>query len=129
MSAPTSAVRRAVYVRDVFRCVACHSHDPLTFQHRAAVGMGGSKIRPGVVAGITLCIRCNQACEAEMQSLALASGWKIRRFASPELVPVRYPHEFGWFRLQGTTRVRIPGAVAIDMLHAVYGDEILRWDT
>lgn len=129
MSAPTPVVRAAVYKRDGDRCVACNANDGLTFQHRAAVGMGGSKIRPGAVAGLTLCLACNQACEAGMQTLALASGWKIRRYASPEQVPVRYPHEFGWFRLEGVNRTRIPGPVALDMLHAVYGDEILKWDT
>ena len=129
MSAPTPVVRAAVYARDNHRCVACNAGDGLTFQHRAATGMGGSKIRPGTVAGLTLCATCNQAVEADMQTLALASGWKIRKWAAPEMVPVRYPHEFGWFRFEGVNRRRISGVVALDMLHAVYGDEILKWES
>ena len=128
MSAPTLVVRTAVYRRDDHRCVACHSGDGLTFQHRRAVGMGGSKIRPGTVDGLTLCITCNQAVEGDMQTLALASGWKVRKWVSPELIPVRYPHEFCWFRLEGIKRHRISGVVAVDMLHAAYGDQILKWE-
>jgi hypothetical protein len=116
-----------VYARDGRRCVACGALDALTFQHRRAVGMGGSKIKPGVADGLTLCAVCNAACEAEMQQLALAYGWKAKRWTDPTKVPVYYPHAFQWFRLEGTERHPIPAAVALDMMHAVYGDEYFHW--
>lgn len=128
MSAPTPIVRRAVYERDNFRCVACDTTEDLTFQHRVATGMGGSKLRPGAVAGLTLCLRCNQACEADMQTVALRNGYKVRRWADPSRVPVYYPHLFGWFVLAGVKANRITGPIALDMMHAVYGDEYEKWD-
>lgn len=127
MSAPTPVVRAAVYKRDNHRCVACHAGEGLTFQHRAAVGAGGSKIRPGATDGLTLCYRCNAACEAEMQTLALASGWKVRRWASPELVPCYFPHEHQWFLFAGQTRHPITAVVALDAMHSVYGDDYFRF--
>lgn len=127
MSAPTPVVRAAVYKRDNHRCVACHAADGLTFQHRRATGMGGSKTRPGAVDGLTLCATCNAACESDMQTVALGYGWKVRRWASPDLVPVYSPHDFQWYRLEGLTRRPIPGAVAIDLMHAVYGDAWFDW--
>ncbi|MCC2033090.1 hypothetical protein [Microbacterium allomyrinae] len=126
MSAPTDLIRQAVYRRDQGRCVACNASD-LTFQHRRAVGMGGSKIRPGATDGLALCMTCNRECEASMQQLALSYGWKAKRWTDPTKVPVYYPHEFQWFRLEGTDRYPIPAAAALDMMHAVYGDEYFNW--
>ena len=127
MSAPTVDTRRAVYTRDGFRCVACNAGDALTFQHRRAVGMGGSKVRPSVVDGLTLCGTCNEACEHSMQQLALAHGWKAKRWTDPMKVPVYFPHEFQWFRLEGRDRIPITSVVALDMMHAVYGDDYFHW--
>ena len=127
MSAPTASTRAAVYGRDDRRCVACHTETDLTFQHRRAVGMGGSKNRPTVVDGITLCLTCNQRCEADLQTMALAYGWKVRKWADPSLVPVYYPHDFGWFLLPGTRRRRVSGPVALDAMAAVYGHEHMTW--
>lgn len=127
MSAPTPTVRAAVYRRDGNRCVACHTLDALSFQHRRAVGMGGSKNRPGAVDGLTLCAPHNAACEAEMQHLALCNGWKVRRWADPSKVPVYYPNEHAWYRLEGQARVAITAVVALDLMHAVYGDEYFKW--
>ena len=129
MSAPTPETRMAVYTRDGRRCVACHAADGLTFQHRRAVGMGGSKLRPDAADGLTLCGTCNEACEGRMQTLALAHGWKVRRWADPTLVPAYYPHEFQWFRFDGVDRHPITAIVALDMMHAVYGDEYMKWRT
>jgi hypothetical protein len=126
VSAPTETVRAAVYRRDGSQCVACLAAQ-LTFQHRRAVGMGGSKIRPGAVDGLTLCLVCNEACEAEMQTLALANGWKAKKWTDPTKVPVFYPHEFQWYRLEGVERFPIPAAAALDMMHAVYGDDYFDW--
>lgn len=118
-----------MYGRDRRRCAACNALDTLTFQHRRAVGMGGSKIRPGAADGLTLCMTCNTACEGSMQHLALAYGWKARRWTDPTKVPVFYPHEWQWFRLEGLARIEVTSMVALDMMHAVYGDEYLEWRT
>lgn len=127
MSAPTEATRAAVRRRDGGRCVSCHRADELTFQHRRAVGMGGSKTRPGAVDGLILCLTCNTECEASMQSLALAYGWKARRWTDPTNVPVYYPHEFQWFRFEGVVRIPISAVVALDLMHATYGDDYFTW--
>ena len=129
MSAPTKQTRQDVYLRDGYRCVMCGTTAPLTFQHRRAVGIRGSKgILPPPVDGLTLCAVCNQECEASMQDSALAHGWKVRSWVkSPERVPVFYPGELAWFRLEGTRRVRISSAVAMEMGCAVYGDEWMKW--
>lgn len=127
MSAPTPIVRAAVYRRDGERCAACSTTAGLSFQHRRAVGMGGSKTRPGAADGLTLCITCNEECERSMQILALANGWKVRRWADPTKVPVYFPHEWAWYRLEGSERREISAVVALDMMHAVYGDEYFSW--
>jgi hypothetical protein len=82
MTAPTREVRGATYLRDGFRCVSCGSTIDLTWQHREASGMGGRggrapKLTPA--DGLTLCLVCNEACEAEGQQRALALGFKLRR--------------------------------------------------
>lgn len=127
MSAPTPVVRRSVYTRDGARCAACSAASGLSFQHRRAVGMGGSRIRPGAADGLTLCGVCNEECEHSMQTLALAHGWKVRKWADPTKVPVYFPHEWQWYRLEGTDRHPITAVVALDMMHAVYGDEYFTW--
>ncbi|WP_417510614.1 hypothetical protein [Microbacterium sp.] len=127
MTAPTREIRDAVYGRDGRRCVMCGALE-LTFQHRRAVGMGGSRNVPTAVDGLTLCMVCNEACERELQTKALANGWKVRKWvASPERVPVFFPHEFAWFRLDGVRRVMISAAVAMEMGCAVYGQDWMKW--
>ncbi|WP_136036612.1 hypothetical protein [Microbacterium sp. K35] len=127
MSAPTAATRDAVYRRDERRCAACGVM-VLTFQHRRAVGMGGSKNVPSPVDGLSLCAVCNAGCEGDMQAKALRFGWKVRRWVThPERVPVFYPLEMSWFRLEGITRVRISRALAMEMGCSVYGAEWLLW--
>lgn len=128
MTAPTTQTRASVYLRDGYRCVACGAVDGLTFQHRRAVGMGGSKNVPAPVDGLTLCGSCNARCESDLQDMALANGWKVRRWvSSPERIPVYYPHEFAWVRFEGINRVRVSHAVAMEMGCAVYGDEWMKW--
>lgn len=127
MTEPTLETRAALRVRDGGRCVACGAVANLTFQHRRAVGMGGSMQRPAPVDGLLLCLLCNEACEHSMQTLALAYGWKVRRWADPTKVPVYYPHEFAWYVLAGKTRVRTTSVVALDLMYSVYGDEYFRW--
>lgn len=129
MSAPTPVVRAAVFLRDKYRCVLCNAVDPLEWNHRAAVGMGGSQRRPGAVEGVVLCRVCNQGIESDagLMLRALAHGIKIRKWANPELVPLYVAHEFQWFALEGVKRRPIPGVVAVDAMHAVYGDQFLDW--
>jgi hypothetical protein len=129
VSAPTPVVRAAVYARDERHCLMCSTTDSIEWNHRAATGMGGSKRRPGAVEGVVLCGICNTAIEsnATLMVRALAHGLKVRKWANPELVPVYVAHKFQWFRLEGVKRVPIPGVVAIDMMHAVYGDQYLDW--
>lgn len=129
MAAPTPEVRKGTYDRDGNRCVCCGS-SVLSFQHRRAVGAGGSKTRPTFTDGLTLCPVCNAACEAHFQSRALANGWKVPRWVKdPARVPIYYPHEFAWYRLTlDGTRERIGGVVALDMMLDVYGEaEYFRW--
>lgn len=82
MTAPSKRVRGLVYLRDGHRCVACGSRGPLSFQHRAATGMGGGgkKAPPLTTAdGLCMCLPCNQAAEAHEQDRALTLGHKLRR--------------------------------------------------
>ncbi len=127
MSAPSITVRKTVHRRDLERCVSCATGEGLTFQHRAAVGWGASRIKPPPPAGIALCLVCNQACEASMQTRALTYGWKIRRHMDPTRVPVYYPHEFGWFLLTGETRRAISSEVAVELMCAAHGNAWVRW--
>jgi hypothetical protein len=101
MTAPTNAIRQGTYNRDHHRCVACGTHLALTYQHRRATGMGGSKIRPGYADGVTACYLCNTRFESDLQSLALVKGWKVRRHnpLANHLVPVFYTFEQEWFLL------------------------------
>src|SRR5690606_32722533 len=128
MTAPTSQTRTDTYLRDGYRCVMCGPLEPLEFGHRRAVGMGGSRDLPPPVDGITQCPTCNARGEADLQDAALANGWKVRRWVtSPERVPMYYPLELAWYRLEGTRRVRISSAVAMEMGCSVYGDEWMQW--
>jgi len=82
MTAPTKQVRADTYLRDNHRCINCGTTEGLSWQHRESSGHGGrgKKAPPLTTAdGVTLCLPCNQACEAHMQTRALALGWKIRR--------------------------------------------------
>lgn len=127
MSKPTEEIRRGVYLRDGYRCVMCGALE-LTFQHRRAVQMGGDRNLPTAVDGLALCMICNQACEHELQTKALANGWKVRKWVTcPERVPVYFPHEFAWYRLEGLNRIRITPAVAMEMGCSVYGDQWMQW--
>ena len=82
MTAPTARIRADTYTRDGNRCVDCGATTGLSWQHREASGHGGrgSKAPKLTTAdGLTLCIPCNEACEAAGQARALHLGFKIRR--------------------------------------------------
>lgn len=115
MTAPTKKVRDLVYRRDNNRCISCGSHISLSFQHRQATGMGGSKVKPLPHEGLTACLPCNESFEADKQSDALYWGWKVRRFCpvAVDVVPVYYRIEAAWFLLNADgSRDRINEATA-----------------
>lgn len=128
MAAPTQLVREHVYTRDSSRCAACGAYEGLTFQHRQAVGAGGSKIKPTVPEGLTLCAICNAMCEAEMQRSALAWGWKVRRFVSNAgNVPVFYRWKRTWCLLDGQQAIEITSREALALMRQIYGEQYEKW--
>jgi hypothetical protein len=125
---PTAAVRQSTYKRDGHRCVSCGATSRLSFQHRRAVGMGGTIHRPHVVDGLTSCMPCNEAYEHTLQKVALLRGWKVRRWVKdPGRVPVWFPLERSWFVL-GPDGLRTPTTdlAAKRMMADVYGEN---WET
>lgn len=132
MADPTPVVRAVTYERDGERCVSCGASKGLQYQHRAVVGMGGSKQRPKLVEGLTSCGCCNTRYEGDFQTKALACGWKIRGWVEDRglaaAVPVFYAMERRWFEL--TTdgrRLAISPVRAAEMMAAVYGAEYDEW--
>lgn len=128
MSAPTPVVRAVTYERDGHRCVSCGATIHLEYQHRLAVGMGGSKRRPRYEEGVTSCAICNPAYEHSLQTLALLKGWKVKKvkraIEHPEDVPVFYPMERQWCVLTTRgTRQMISEAAAVAMMRDVYGEQ------
>lgn len=126
MADPSEKVRRGVKDRDEGRCVSCGSAWALTFQHRRAVGMGGSDVRPSYADGLAACGSCNGRFEGDMQTLALLNGWKVRRWVEqPELVPYYHAHSDAWYALSpdGPWRLHITRRKAMSMMRAVYGSD------
>ncbi|KKI16395.1 MULTISPECIES: hypothetical protein [unclassified Leucobacter] len=115
--------------RDNDQCARCSTRYSLTHQHRRAVGMGGSPTPPSIVDSLTLCFDCNGRCERDLQTIALAYGWKVRRWVGdPGRVPVFYPHLHGWARLtKGGEALRIHATEAAQMMREVYGPEWDQW--
>jgi hypothetical protein len=123
MTAPTPAVWAATKQRDNEQCVSCNARHSLTFQHRRAVGNGGSKIKPSIEDGLVACYLDNLSYEAEKQTVALAMGWKVRSWVKhPEDVPVFYFNEHQWYVLDTMGgRTPITSATALRMMRDVYG--------
>lgn len=124
MADPSPATRTVTYERDRHRCVACGSQRHLTYQHRQAVGMGGSDIRPKLYEGVTACAHHNERFEGDLQQDALRLGWKVRKWVKDcSLVPVYYVSDRSWYRLdRHGERHRISREVAVNMMRDVYGD-------
>jgi len=102
MTAPSKQLRAQIYKRDNNQCVDCGTSDGLTFQHRESSGHGGRGSKaPEMTAadGLTMCVLCNQACEASGQSRALALGYKVRRnrIIPADLIPYYDRNRFAWF--------------------------------
>ncbi|SJM54911.1 hypothetical protein [Agrococcus casei] len=126
MADPTDKVRRGVRERDGERCVACGTMWAITFQHRRAVGMGGSKERPGYADGLAACADCNARFEGNMQTLALLNGWKVRRWVQdPSRVPYFHVATGRWYALaaDGPWRREISRAEAVRMMNDVYAPD------
>lgn len=125
MAAPTPRLRKLTYERDGYSCASCGSRSGLEFQHRQATGMGGSRIPPSFVQGLTACARCNPRYETDLQRKALNHGWKVRRWVEHAgRVPVFYVLEREWFRLTlDGTRVVVSRDVAMEMMSEVYGND------
>jgi hypothetical protein len=127
VSAPTARVRAEVYARDA-GCILCGTTTGLSFQHRCAVGMGGSKRRPTAEEGVAACLPHNERFESDLQTIALVHGWKVKRWVkAPALVPVFHQPLHTWFRLTGPERIQVSAVAALDMMHHVYGNEYLDW--
>lgn len=129
MTQPTAKVRVMMLQRDGYRCAATGRTDSLTHQHRRASGMGGSKVRPSITDSLTLSAEINDRCERDLQTMALAYGWKVRRWVKdPALVPVFYRWTIGWARLtdEGFVEV-ISSAEAAEMMRRVYGKQWDQW--
>lgn len=127
----TKKVRDQVMDRDR-RCYACGSQWTLTFQHRAAVGAGGSKVTPSVVDGIVACLVCNVQFEAGMQTLALVCGWKVRRWVGDQgltgQIPVFDWANRTWWALKSYgMRQKITSAKAEVLMKTVYEQEWSEW--
>lgn len=125
MADPTPAVRAVTYERDGEHCCSCGARRGLQYQHRQAVGQGGSKMRPTFVQGVTSCPLCNEAYEHALQHVALKNGWKVKRWvADCALVPVYYLIERTWYRLtREGKREPLTVAEAMGMMHEVYGEQ------
>jgi hypothetical protein len=129
MTEPKTHVRAVTYERDGHRCVSCGAFTNLQFQHRQATGMGGSRVRPLFVDGVTSCARCNPRYESDLHQAALRFGWKVPRWVdAPGLVPVWCVWARSWFRLTRVgTREPVSGKVALEMMHEVYGPQYDEW--
>ena len=120
--------RRAVRHRDGERCVSCGRSVDLTMQHRAAVGAGGTSFRVGRAGLLTACGKCNPRYEHDLQTAALAYGWKIRTWVLGGVVPVFYLHAGRWAVLAETGKLRvITTHQAARMMRAAYGRAWDQW--
>jgi hypothetical protein len=112
--------------------VSCGRVVGIQFQHRGAVGHGGSKVRPRVEEGVTSCWLCNPKYEHVWQTLALVHGWKVRRWVvlqgRAHQVPVYVVVARQWYLLTPDGE-RVPVGVegAREAMRDVYGAEWDEW--
>lgn len=125
MAEPTSKVRAGTYERDGYACVSCGRMDGLQYQHRPAVGFGGSKRRPTWAEGLTSCWYCNPEYERSLRPVAVALGWKISKYEDrPERIPYFAVTTARWYLLgkDGPWRAPLAPARAAEMMRDVYGN-------
>jgi hypothetical protein len=129
MVAPSPKDRGLVLLRDGQACVSCGARtSPLEMQHRQRVGAGGSKVRPLPHELATACALCNMRFESDLQTVALACGWKVRTWvAGVERVPMFNRTRAAWGLLTPEGGVaRLSAAAAAAQMREVYGPE--EWD-
>ena len=94
-------LRKSIFDRDNNKCVACHSSNSLTIQHRVSKGMGGSSKFDSPAFLITMCLSCNIELESDAikAETGRANGWKLSRNANPPIDPEQTPVKVGdsWF--------------------------------
>lgn len=102
----TQKLRKKIYDRDGWQCVACGIPVDLTIQHRKNRGMGGSKSLDIPENLVTMCGAHNQALEmnAEVAEIGRKNGWKLRQWDDPAVIPVRYPDGISWLLTNRFTR-------------------------
>lgn len=130
MTAPTRQVRGHTYLRDNHRCVAAADGQcmgGLEWNHRESSGHGGRGSKAPALTtadGVTACSGHNARFESDMQSLALAMGWKLkrnRRIAAAD-VPYFDTNDRTWYLPGiGSTRTAIIPALAQELVAAAGG--------
>lgn len=126
MTAVDPLVRATVYGRDGHRCIVCGTTRDLTFQHRAATGMGGGRRPVDASGGLTACLAHNEGFEASGQAQALVWGWKVPRWLREEAasVPVFYPIPGRWFLLDAAgQRFEVSAMTAEATMRDLYGED------
>ncbi|WP_295035748.1 hypothetical protein [uncultured Microbacterium sp.] len=130
MADPTKSVRSGTYQRDGDHCLCCGVEQGLSYQHRQAVGMGGSNFRPTWSEGITACLPHNERFERDLQDMALAFGWKVKNWVTDTWrVPVYDLTLDAWFLLSGISprRHRISRSEALMLMDEIYGVRHSAW--
>lgn len=128
---PSKDLRAGIYARDGNMCIRCGTSYGLSFQHRRATGMGGSKIPLTFADGITACLPCNQRFESDLQQEALAYGWKVPRWVNDaSKVPVCYLHggkRKQWARLvvKGASLKLVHSDLVVKDFMEVFGASLL----
>lgn len=111
--------------RDERRCILTdYRGDRIVPQHRQG-GMGGSKFKHRTANLLHIDSITNGLLEADadLKRRAKVYGVSIPSWAYPEKVPVFYPHEHAWSRLEGDGRTQITTGEAHALMHATYGPD------
>lgn len=116
--------------RDGHICVMTATDtERLVPQHRQG-GMGGraDKHRPVNLLWLDSIMNGHIEADAAWQTTAKVFGVKVPIWVdNVARVPVFYRAERAWFRLTGDTREQVSNIEALDMMHAVYGDQYFHW--
>jgi hypothetical protein len=127
-------VRATIFDRDNHQCVMAHTtwalsnpcYGPLTLQHRAGRGMGGSKKLDAPNNLTTLCAGHNYLaeCNADFAAYCTAKGVSVRRSIADQIDMSSLPLEYsdGWHLLSGLSRFPIPDSTANAIMSEIYGE-------
>lgn len=106
---------------------------PVTFQHRQASGHGGRGVKAPVLLpsdGLALCNGHNTRAESDLQTLALVTGVKVRRWVRvPSMVPVMYVSERSswWLLDEDGGRLQVSDDEAAKLMRQTYGGQWDEW--